>query len=134
MTRLSSRDFDAGVAARIRAVRVQKKLSQTDTAAGVGVSYQQMQKYETGANRISARSLHKLAVFLDVPIAVFFEGQDELSGRPLIDPQEVELLEAFRGIPLPHLQAWIVRTIRDLRRATAAPGSGSPPARGQRSS
>jgi transcriptional regulator with XRE-family HTH domain len=56
------------------------KLSQKDLAQALDVSYQQIQKYEKGDNRVSASALHGIAQVLDVPIAYFFEGAPQ-AGR-----------------------------------------------------
>jgi transcriptional regulator with XRE-family HTH domain len=50
------------------------KLSQKDLANGLGVSFQQVQKYETGMNRIGAGRLQQIAYILQVPVSFFFES------------------------------------------------------------
>ena len=66
--------IDVHVGNLIRQRRRLLGLSQTDLAATVGVRFQQMQKYETGFNRVSASRLYKIAQTLDVPVEFFFEG------------------------------------------------------------
>ena len=75
---------DAFVGARIALRRAAMGLSQTVLAQRLGVSFQQVQKYETGANRISASRLHRLAVVLATSPAAFFPpGEaDETNGDP----------------------------------------------------
>jgi transcriptional regulator with XRE-family HTH domain len=73
--------IDAMVGARIVALRAQAGLSQSQLAIRVGVSFQQIQKYETGANRVSASRLHQLATVLGAPIGSFFP-----SASPTTDP------------------------------------------------
>jgi transcriptional regulator with XRE-family HTH domain len=68
---------DRHVGSMLRMRRLMLNLSQTDVANALGVSFQQVQKYEKGTNRISASRLQQLANFLQVPIAFFF---GELSG------------------------------------------------------
>jgi transcriptional regulator with XRE-family HTH domain len=65
---------DSQVGARMRARRIGLGISQEDLGKAVGVSFQQIQKYEKGANRIGASRLQKLAHALEVPISYFFEG------------------------------------------------------------
>jgi transcriptional regulator with XRE-family HTH domain len=65
---------DSQVGARMRARRLVLGVSQEDLGKAVGVSFQQIQKYEKGANRIGASRLQKLAHALQVPISYFFEG------------------------------------------------------------
>jgi transcriptional regulator with XRE-family HTH domain len=68
-----SRDpIDAEVAKRVRALRLQRGLSQGELSDALGVTFQQVQKYERGANRISAGRLFRIAKVLDVPVAFFF--------------------------------------------------------------
>ncbi|BCJ90316.1 putative HTH-type transcriptional regulator [Terrihabitans soli] len=65
---------DSQVGSRMRARRLVLGISQEDLGKAVGVSFQQIQKYEKGANRIGASRLQKLAHALQVPISYFFEG------------------------------------------------------------
>jgi len=59
---------------RLRARRLALRMSQTDLADVIGVSFQQVQKYEKGTSRVSASTLQALAGALNVPVAYFFEG------------------------------------------------------------
>lgn len=63
---------DAWVGARIALRRAALGVSQTDLARRIGVSFQQLQKYESGANRISASRLHRIALALGAPVGDFF--------------------------------------------------------------
>jgi len=65
---------DEHVGARLRQLRKGIKLSQSALAERLGLTFQQVQKYERGTNRISASKLHEAAMVLDVPISSFFEG------------------------------------------------------------
>ncbi len=65
--------IDVHVGARLRQRRRLLGMSQTHLGDALGVSYQQMQKYERGANRISASRLFDLSRILDVPIQFFFD-------------------------------------------------------------
>ena len=64
------------VGERIRARRTEMGLTQEDLAQQLAISYQQVQKYETGANRISAGRLYEIALKLTTDISYFFEGFD----------------------------------------------------------
>ena len=68
---------DVHVVKRIRHRRWLVGMNQQQLAEQVGIKFQQIQKYETGANRISASRLWDIADALDVPVAFFFEGLDE---------------------------------------------------------
>jgi len=74
--------IDSHVGARIRALRRQLRLSQTDLANSLGLTFQQVQKYENGTNRVSASMLARTARFLEVSPAYFFEGLDDMSDGP----------------------------------------------------
>ena len=65
--------FDQQVGVRVRMRRLLLDMSQQQLAAGLGVSFQQVQKYESGTNRIGASRLRRLAEVLQVPVNFFFE-------------------------------------------------------------
>jgi transcriptional regulator with XRE-family HTH domain len=65
--------IDVHVGARLRQRRTLLGMTQTNLGDAIGVSFQQMQKYENGANRISASRLFDLSRILDVPIQFFFD-------------------------------------------------------------
>ena len=69
--------IDQHVGGQLRLRRAQAGMTQTELGAKVGLSFQAVQKYETGENRISASRLYQLARILDVPLTYFFEGLDE---------------------------------------------------------
>lgn len=64
---------DIAVGKKIRYCRWRQGISQAELASRIGVKFQQVQKYETGANRISASRLWQVAIAFDVPVAYFFE-------------------------------------------------------------
>src|SRR5215469_11789276 len=66
---------DAEVGRRIRAQRLSKGLSQTDLGRKLGVSFQQVQKYEKGFNRVGAGRLQAIAEILEVPITFFYAAE-----------------------------------------------------------
>ena len=65
---------DIYVGSRVRLQRLIKQMSQDKLGAALGVTFQQVQKYERGANRVSASRLWGMAEVLDVPIEFFFDG------------------------------------------------------------
>jgi transcriptional regulator with XRE-family HTH domain len=70
--RAGSEDVEIG--RKIRALRLQRGLSQTSLAEGIGLTFQQVQKYEKGTNRVSAGRLQKIAEMLDTPVTFFYGG------------------------------------------------------------
>lgn len=83
-------------------------MTQQQLADRVGIKFQQIQKYETGMNRVSASRLWNIAEALDVPVSFFFDGlaeeaQTETSatakGDVLADKEALDLLRAYYAIP-----------------------------------
>jgi transcriptional regulator with XRE-family HTH domain len=66
---------DVEIGRKIRALRLANGVSQAALADGIGLTFQQIQKYEKGANRVSAGRLQKIARILNTPIAFFFNEQ-----------------------------------------------------------
>ena len=73
---------DCHVGKRIRQRRWLVGMTQQQLAEKVGIKFQQIQKYETGANRVSASRLWDIADALDVPVHFFFEGLDKVDEEP----------------------------------------------------
>ena len=75
--------IDIHVGKRVRIKRRLLGMSQTVLGDAIGISFQQMQKYERSANRISASRLFEISQVLDVPVSFFFDDMpEELAGRP----------------------------------------------------
>jgi transcriptional regulator with XRE-family HTH domain len=73
--------IDQIVGHRLRLARTSRKLSQTQLAEASGITFQQVQKYEKGTNRVSASRLFEFATLLGIEISYFFEGGAETSGN-----------------------------------------------------
>jgi transcriptional regulator with XRE-family HTH domain len=65
---------DIEIGRKIRALRLERGLSQSGLADGIGLTFQQVQKYEKGANRVSAGRLQRIAQLLNVPVMFFYSG------------------------------------------------------------
>ena len=89
---------DVHVGRRIRIRRVLCGLSQTALADQLGLTFQQLQKYESGANRVSASRLWHISQILDVPISWFFMGIDDDADRLEEFRTKRETLELVRNI------------------------------------
>jgi transcriptional regulator with XRE-family HTH domain len=89
--------IDEHVGNRLKVRRTLAGMSQTELGGRVGITFQQIQKYEKGVNRISAGHLFLFARTLDCSLADFFEGLDgEVDAVPLItSEQDARLLQAF---------------------------------------
>ncbi len=70
--------IDIFVGSRVRQFRREQKLSQQIVGEAIGVRFQQIQKYETGSNRISASMLWEISKVLKIEIAQLFEGADDI--------------------------------------------------------
>jgi transcriptional regulator with XRE-family HTH domain len=119
---------DIHVGMRLRQRRTLLGMSQEKLAKAFGVSFQQVQKYERGANRISASRLHLLTKILDVPITYFFEGLPSMSQDQTIEAMEpdgseqmtsretLELVRAYYRITDSHVRKRLVDLARALGR------------------
>jgi transcriptional regulator with XRE-family HTH domain len=117
---------DVGVGARIRLLRKVRGLSQQALAEAAGVTFQQIQKYERGANRVSASMLARIASALQTPVAEMFGETsptsgaiDEVAGL-LSEPGALELLRAYAALPRGGPRAALVEFVRALRPETGA--------------
>ena len=103
---------DVHVGKRIRHRRWLVGMTQQQLAERVGIKFQQIQKYETGANRVSASRLWDIADSLDVPVSFFFEGiegevaEGEAAVAPAAVPADVmgdkealDLIRSYYAIP-----------------------------------
>ena len=124
--------IDMHVGARVWARRKQFGMSQTELGNALNLSFQQVQKYENGTNRISSSRLHQISQVLDVPISYFFDDLPaEISGKrapglakgtgfegdPLAKLETHQLVRAYYRIPNPHLR----NQVRKLVKALAGP-------------
>jgi transcriptional regulator with XRE-family HTH domain len=112
---------DKLVGRNIRVFRLAKGLSQTDLAQHIGVTFQQVQKYEKGTNRVGSGRLLKISSILGTTITDFFEGSDQLheTGRrsiseQLAEPQSVRLVQAFSEIDEPDIRRTLVQLIEKI--------------------
>ncbi len=97
---------DVHVGQRVRQHRCLAGMTLQELGDRVGVKFQQIQKYETGANRIGASRMWDIAAAMEVPVSFFFEGLDgqapnmgKIRGDPLTDKEARDLLRAYYAIP-----------------------------------
>jgi transcriptional regulator with XRE-family HTH domain len=89
--------IDIDVGDKLRRLRLLLGLTQLAVGEGIGVSFQQMQKYETGTNRISASRLQQFSDFFQIPISYFFRSE---RGGPVGSSSEIiDLNRAFLALP-----------------------------------
>lgn len=108
---------DRAIALRITALRKANGLSQTAVADALGVTFQQVQKYEKGTNRIGPDRLSKLAALFQVPMSALFEGTAGTEGATpelfaLLKPKgAVDLVRAYTEIESPALRQQILALV-----------------------
>lgn len=132
MTLLVKNPIDAHVGAQVKLRRAVVGMSQTELADRLGITFQQVQKYENGANRISASRLYLIAEVLNVTVQSFFEGADavvenapgayEGAKDEMIDKYEefirspggIDLCKAFVNIDDPAVRKRIVALVKSV--------------------
>lgn len=105
---------DVLVGSRVRVRRLELGLSQTALANELGVTFQQVQKYEKGMNRVGASRLQAIANFLEVPVSYFFDGaggQSQRGSAAAGKDQVLDLIATREGIRLNRAFA----AIKDVR-------------------
>ncbi|ORE90492.1 hypothetical protein ATO13_22341 [Stappia sp. 22II-S9-Z10] len=120
---------DVALGAHVRRLRVGQGLSQEKLAEAIGVTFQQLQKYEKGVNRISCSKLLRIADVLGIPaseILATIEGQVPLKPDPVFfDHASRELAASFNRLP-PTTRRAIVTLVRSMEPAPAAEPASTP--------
>lgn len=116
-------EFDVSIGQRVRMQRSLLGWSQEKLADALGITFQQVQKYENGVNRISAGRIYELSVIMGVPVAAFFAdivnqagmlsdqpqaGLDSEGNDPLTNKETLELIRAYYGISNPAVRKQFV--------------------------
>ena len=116
-------DVDRKLGERVRARRLEIGMSQERLADLLGVTFQQVQKYERGVNRIAASRLFDIATVLEVPIGRLFDGLGRGGARAsdldtvsdaLTTPGAVDLLRAYVAIRNPKLRRRLMELVRAM--------------------
>lgn len=121
----SPEPVDIYVGGRIRARRKMLSITQTGLGKKLGVTFQQVQKYERGTNRVGSSRLFRTANALDVPVSYFFEGAEtclpdynpgtnNAENELQANEETVELVEAYYRIADPRVRKKIVDVARLL--------------------
>ena len=120
-----SNAVDIEVGARIKILRLRNKLSQTRLVEQIGVTFQQIQKYENGSNRVSAGNLAQLAKFFVVPVAAFYSevpanNAKATNGKKRVNSVQnantARLVKAFQALKDKTLKAAILRVAEEMVR------------------
>jgi transcriptional regulator with XRE-family HTH domain len=115
--------IDVYVGSRIRTRRLYRNMRQEELARALGVTFQQVQKYESGANRVSASRLWEIAAILEMPIAYFFppKGREDQAGDAPHDEESIELVRLYYSIA----NADMRQQLFDMVKGVAATNSAS---------
>jgi transcriptional regulator with XRE-family HTH domain len=129
MAKKAPNPIDKHVGSRVRMRRMMLSMSQEKLGGALGLTFQQVQKYEKGTNRIGASRLQQISHILQVPVAFFFEGAptvhphgDGMSEAPsptyvsdfLATSDGLALTKAFMEIKEPKLRRRIVDLVEEI--------------------
>src|SRR5207248_4170686 len=129
MVKKEPNPIDKHVGSRVRMRRMMLGMSQEKLGDALGLTFQQVQKYEKGTNRIGASRLQQISLILQVPVAFFFEGAPSLEGSPegmreapspayvsdfLATSEGLSLTKAFMRISEPKLRRRIVDLVEEI--------------------
>ncbi len=131
--------LDIAVGHRIRIERLARRMSQTELATQIGISFQQLQKYERGLNRVGAGRLSRIAEVLGIPTRTFFEA-DAPAPTPrrkggeagpsllglLAEPGAIRALRAFAAMP-PRLRPTVLSFLEKLAASRMPPAAKRSP-------
>lgn len=115
-----SHPVDVHVGRKLKQIRTMRRLSQTDVARELDLSFQQIQKYEIGSNRIAASRLYDLSRILDVPTSYFFDGLDSSTSASNNGDPSLQIVNALAAIRDDTVKSRIVTFIEDVSGVTAS--------------
>ncbi len=133
----SANAVDRRLGQRVRTRRLEIGMSQEKLADVLGVTFQQVQKYEKGVNRIAASRLFDISSALDMPVARFFEGLTPARGGgvaeesesfvhdALATPEGLQLIALFASIQNPKVRRRVVELVRALAEEAAQASEAS---------
>ena len=123
---------DVHVGESIRAHRLIAGMSQTDLADQLGISFQQVQKYEKGANRVGAGRLPQIAAIFDIPITALFDthahesnGKKPAAAAPVSlipDRSALRLLGSYTDIPDRRVRRCLIQLVDEIAKVTRKRG------------
>jgi transcriptional regulator with XRE-family HTH domain len=128
ITKKTPNPIDRHVGSRVRMRRMMISMSQEKLGDRLGITFQQVQKYEKGTNRIGASRLHQISSILGVPVAFFYEGAPNTEGAPgstesgnppyvsdfLATSEGLALTKAFMKVNDPKLRRRIVDLVEAM--------------------
>ena len=114
-------EFNVAVGRRLSLVRQTHKISLEQLSVTLGVSYQQVHKYEIGETALGARRLHICAKLFEVPVGYFFGEEESDTSRPHFDKSVLTIAGELQKLPedirkgVYHLSRQINKTVEDIR-------------------
>ena len=125
MARKGPNPIDKYVGSRVRMRRLMLGMSQTKLADAIGITFQQVQKYEKGTNRMGSSRLQQVANVLKAPISFFFEGgpNPQVNGKVSLPEYVTEffaireghaLMHAFMRLPKGKIRNTIISLVEDI--------------------
>ena len=116
-------EIDQHIGKRLRQARNFAKMSQTDLGDGVGITFQQIQKYENGSNRIGGSRLWSISQFLGLPVSYFYDGLTDSGSttsavsKLFEDPENLKLIRDFVRIEDPKVKLQIRQLVNALSKS-----------------
>ena len=124
----SATALDKRIGQRIRARRLELGVSQESLAEALGLTFQQVQKYEKGTNRVAASRLHDIAVALSISVLHFFDDPGGKGVSPIDDalatPDGARLMTSFASIRSKRVRRQIVELAEALADEATTKGRG----------
>jgi transcriptional regulator with XRE-family HTH domain len=106
--------IDNVIGNNFRMLRANAGMSQMDIADQLGITFQQVQKYERGKNRIAASTLYRASKILNVGLMAFFEGLDDDGKIIEFSRKEMEWVQLYRDLPAERIRKDLARMIKTL--------------------
>ena len=120
-------NLDLHVGRRLKARRILANMSQERLAGALGISYQQLQRYESGKGKLPSSMLYRVAQALNVPIGHFFEQSTDGPGfttEPPVDKSTLTIVRKLQEIANPNTRQCLARLIEELGKAVPKAKSG----------
>ena len=112
--------FDRKLGRKVKEARQLRGMTQAKLGEAVGVTYQQIQKYETGKNRISADRLNNIGTVLKLPLSYFLDVEDEARSQWLFPADTLRLATSINDLPSDVIRNNIKRLVNSINTAWCA--------------
>ncbi len=107
---------DVHVGRKVREARAARSMSQEQLGKKLGISFQQVQKYEKGTNRIGASRLYEISQHLQTPVSYFFDGLDEAHDDKVLPRRTIQLAHQIESIEDQVVRNQILNLIKSLNK------------------